>query len=224
MEFFSERLSESVAEMKANYPTFSVGVYPLGTSADAIWEGWIQPIRSLEDLEFLLADLAQNRAVRILPGGEIIHHPNCRRTHQNLAWIKKLKKPDRAFKIKITYGGGKRHPRAFVIDPNIPPEERKHMFGDGAICAYPPWQGVWDWQLNTVADFADQAAIWLVKWNVWQQTGVWLGDEMRHENTFLFFNIKETAQCWCGSGECYGECHRESDARKAFLDLFRKRL
>jgi hypothetical protein len=220
MDFSPERMNESVRAMKANYPTFSVGGRPIGTGAEAVWQGWIQPVRSIENLEFLLADLAQNRAVRILPGGEIIHHPNCQRKHQELQWIKKLKKPDRAFKIKITYGCGSRHPRAFVLNPVIPPEEREHMFGDGAICAYPPWQGVWDWQTHTVAEFTDQVAVWLVKWNVWQQTDVWLGDEMWHDKGFLFFNIKPTEQCWCGSGARYGECHRTRDGRELFQNIF----
>lgn len=219
MNFPSQKLNESVAAMKANYPTFLVGVCPLGTTADAIWQGWIQPIRSLENLEFLLADLAQNRSVRVLSGGEIIHHPNCQRKHPQLSWTKKLKKPDRAFKIKITYGGGSRHPKAYVLDPVIKPDESEHMFGDGSVCAYPPWQGIWDWQTNTVADFTDHIAVWLVKWNVWQQTGVWLGDEMQHGKAFLFFNIKPMEQCWCGSGKEYGACHRVNDARKAFQHL-----
>lgn len=216
MKFSPEKMNESVRAMKEIYPAFQVSGRPIGTGAEAVWQGWIQPIRSFEDLEYLLADLAQNRAVRILSGGEVIHHPNCQRKHPKLSWIKKLKKPDRAFKVKITYGGGSRHPRAFVIDPVIPPHEREHMFADGAVCAYPPWHGVWDWQTNTVADFTDQAAVWLVKWNVWQQTGIWLGEEMRHDKAFLLFNIKPTAQCWCGSGERYGECHRVSDVRSAF--------
>lgn len=216
-------MNESVRAMKDTYPAFQVGGRPIGTGAEAVWQGWMQPIRSLEDLEHLLADIAQNRAVRILPGGEVIHHPNCQRKHPQLTWMKKLKKPDRAFKIKITYGGGSRHPRGFVLDPVIPPEEREHMFADGAVCAYPPWHGVWDWQTNTVADFADQVALWLVKWNVWQQTGVWLGEEMQHNKGFLFFNIKPTEQCWCGSGRQYGGCHRISDARKLFQNLFTSR-
>ena len=213
-------MNESVAAMKANYPSFTVEGRPIGTGAKAIWKGWIQPIRILENLEQLLADIEQNRAVRILPGGEIIHRPDCQRKHPRFPWIKKLKKPDRAFKIKIIYGCGSRHPSAYVLDPVIPPEEREHMFGDGSVCAYPPWQGVWDWQTNTVADFTDQVAVWLVKWNVWQQTDVWLGDEMLHDKAFLFFNIKVTEQCWCGSGKQYGVCHRINDARKAFQNLF----
>lgn len=216
MEFSPEKMNQSVRVMREIYPTFQVGGRPIGTGAEAVWQGWMQPIRSSEDLEYMLADLAQNRSVRILSGGEVIHHPNCHRKHQELSLIKRLKKPDRAFKIKITYGSGRRHPQGFVLDPVIPPEERKHLFADGAICAYPPWHGVWDWQRNTVADFADQVAVWLVKWNVWQQTGVWLGEEMRHDKGFLLFNIKPNEQCWCGSGERYGKCHQASDARRAF--------
>jgi hypothetical protein len=219
MDFSPERMNESVRAMKNYYPAFSVGGRPIGTGAEAVWQGWIQPVCSLEDLELLLADLAQNRPVRVLPGGELIHHPQCLRKHQQIPQLENLRKPDQAFKIKITYGGGSRHPRAFVIDPAIPPKERKHKFADGAICSYPPWQDVWNWQTHTVAEFADQAAIWLVKWNVWQQTGIWLGDEMRHEPAFLFLNIKSEEQCWCASGQQYAECHRKSDADKAFRNF-----
>ena len=213
-------MNASVLALKLNYPSFQVGGRPLGMGAEAVWQGWVQPIRSLEDWSLLVADLAQNRPVRVLPGGEVLHQPNCRRKHPALPWLKQLKKPDKAFKLKIAYGGGIRHPRAFVIKPKIPPEECRHMFGDGAICAYPPWQNVWDWQRNTVAEFADQAAIWLIKWNVWQQTGVWLGDEIRHDKGFLFFNLKADEQCWCGTGKRYDNCHQASDGRSALRSLF----
>lgn len=220
MDFSSERMEASVQAMKADYPTFSVGGRPIGTGAQAVWKGWMQPIRSLDDLELILADIAQNRSVRILQGGEIMHDPLCRRKHQELAWIKKLKKPDRAFRIKITYGGGRQHPRAYVLEPVIPIDRRKHTFGDSAICPYPPWKEVWNWQMHTVSDFADQAAIWLVKWNVWEQTGIWLGDETRHDKAFLYFTIRATEQCWCGSGKNYADCHRASDGRELFEELF----
>ena len=220
MDFSPEKLDASVQAMKLNYPTFSVGGRPIGTGAEAVWKGWIQPIRSLEDLQWILADIEQNRSVRILQGGEVIHDPSCRRKHQELKWIEKLKKPDRAFKIKISYGGGKRHPRGHVIEPLIPIVERKHMFGDNAVCAYSPWENVWNWEAHTVSDFADQVVLWLIKWNVWQQTGVWLGDEMQHGKMFLYFTIAASDQCWCGSGRQYGECHRQEDEREVLRNLF----
>jgi hypothetical protein len=88
----------NVQAMKVNYPAFSVSGRPIGTGREAVWKGWIQPIRSLENLQWILADIAQNRSVRVLQGGEVIHNTRCQRKHQELPWIKKLKKPDKAFK------------------------------------------------------------------------------------------------------------------------------
>lgn len=219
MDFSTERMEASIQAMKLNYPSFSVGGRPIGTGREAVWKGWVQPIRNLENLEWLLADLAQDRLVRILQGGEVTHNPNCNRKHQKLPWINKIKKPDSAFKIKITYGCGSQHPRAYSLDPIIPTTKRKHMFRDGAFCAYPPWDATWQWQIQTVADFMDYVVIWLIKWNVWQQTNVWLGEEMSHDRVFLYFTISPSEQCWCGSGRKYLLCHRTNDEREVLQKM-----
>ena len=221
MDFSPERMEASVQAMKLKYPSFSVGGRPIGTGRDAVWKGWVQPIRDLENLELLLADLAQDRPVRILRGGEVIHNPNCYRKHQKLLWIKKLKKPDTAFKIKITYGCGSLHPRAYSLDPIIPFNKRKHMFRDSAVCAYPTWDTSWNWRIHTVADFMDNVVIWLIKWNVWQQTNVWLGEEMPHDRVFLYFTVAVSDPCWCGSQREYSVCHRADDEREVFQLLNR---
>ena len=220
MSHSPERVEASVQAMRVNYPLFSVGGRPLGTGVDAVWKGWLQPIRTRENLEWILADIAQHRTVRILQNGEVVHDPSCSRKHPDVLGTKKLKKPDQAFKIKIVYSGGKDHPQAYVTDPVIPAEKRKHMFADGAVCAYPPWQNVWDWQKHTVSDFADQTAIWLVKWNVWRETRIWLGGEMQHNKVFLYLTLRPSDQCWCTSGEQYGTCHRMLDEREALQHLF----
>lgn len=141
----------------------------------------------------------------------MIHNPDCQDTHENLSWLSKLKKPDTSYKLKLTYGGGMRHPRAFIIEPLSPRINTKHTFTNGAICSYPPWEEAWNWQNNTVVDFMNHVMIWLVKHTVWRQVHVWLGDEMPHDTSFLFRNINPMQQCWCGSGDSYNNCHLTED-------------
>lgn len=211
MDFSPERLDTSAQAMKIKYPSFSVSGLPIGTGPIAIWKGWIQPIRNRESLELLLSDLANNHPVRVLHSGEIIHKPDCKNQHESLPWLKKLKKPDAAYKLKVTYNGGTQHPKAFIIEPLKHLRELRHIFRDGSICAYPPWEDIWHWQYSTVADFMDHISIWLLKNTVWQQVGLWIGDEMPHNTEFLYNTIKPFEECWCRSGQLYGMCHRESD-------------
>lgn len=211
LKLLPERLRLSVEAMKLYYPSLLFDGRHIITGGETFWKGWVQPLSDeLENLEHILADVDQNRPVQI-KNGEVSHHPACRRNHQSLSWIKKLKKPDQAFNIKIVYDGGKRHPRGYVLQPNIPENKGKHMYKDKAVCAYPPQGNVWNWQTHTVADFTNQFIIWLVKWNVWNQTGYWLGDETSHDKLLLLISISATDQCWCGSGALYGDCHLAAD-------------
>jgi len=106
-----------------------------------------------------------------------------------------------------------------VLQPNIPENKGKHMYKDKAVCAYPPQRNVWDWRTHTVTDFTDQFIIWLVKWNVWNQTGYWLGDETSHDKLLLLISISTIDQCWCGSGALYGDCHLAADELEVTQNL-----
>lgn len=214
-----ERLRVSVEEMKLYYPSLQFDGRQIITGGETFWKGWVQPILDFENLEWILDDIDQNQTIRV-KNGEVSHHPDCRRTHQTFPWIKQIKKPDQAFKIKIAYDGGRRHPRGYVLQPVIFKTEQKHMFGDGAVCAYPPQENVWDWQTHTVANFTDQILIWLIKWNVWKQTQYWIGDETFHSKISLYFLINASEQCWCGSGTDYGICHRSNDRIEVVKEIF----
>lgn len=211
LKLLPERLRFSVEAMKLHYPSLLFDGRHIIIGSATFWKGWVQPLSDeLEDLEMILADIDRNLPVQI-KNGEVSHHPACRRKHQALSWIKKLKKPDQAFNIKIVYDGGKRHPRGYVLQPDIPLNKRKHMYRDSAVCAYPPQRNIWNWQTHTTVDFTDQVVIWLLKWNVWNQTGYWLGSETSHDKLLLLISISATDQCWCGSGTLYGNCHQLAD-------------
>lgn len=145
-------------------------------------------------------------------GGVVEHRPDCVAEHCHHDWMERVKAPYVKYKLEVQYGGGKMHPRAYVRDPVAPLfKRRKHHFNDGALCAYPPWSGVWQWQKDTVAHFMSHAVEWLMKWTIWMQAGVWLGPEMGHEPSFLLREIRPDQECHCGSGNQYGSCHKPED-------------
>lgn len=228
MEGHLARLNASIEAMREYFPEFHLSGLPLGTGPVAVWKGKVWPVQSAEKLEELLDDIYHGRAVQMQAGGVIEHLPDCAGTHCHHEWMEKLVNPFVTFKLEVQYGGGEAHPRAYVRDPAVPLFKRqKHHMSDGALCAYPPWQGVWNWQTDTVVHFMSHATEWLVKWLVWEQARVWPGAEMEHDRGFLLREVKPSQECYCGSGKPYQLCHRPEDethARHEVEEVINKRL
>jgi hypothetical protein len=203
-----QRLDSSIEEMRSFYPQFSLSGLPIGTGALAVWKGVVQPIQSRSGLEYLLDDLARDRSVQVFPGGAVAHSDECGASHVEHQWMEEITNPYVSFRLKVQYGGGVRHPRAYVLQPNFPNLESRHQLGDGALCAYAPWEKVWLWDKHTVVDFMDHVVIWLIKSIVWVQAHIWIGSERSHDADYLLATIEPKAPCWCGSGKQYGDCHR----------------
>lgn len=213
--------------MRLYFPSLSLSGLPLGTGPVAVWKGRVRPIERLAGLEELLDDIEHERPVLMQAGGAIEHRPDCAATHCRHDWMDELSDPFVEYKLEVHYGGGEAHPRAYVREPPVPllVKRRTHHLADGALCAYPPWVGVWQWQRDTVVQFMAHAVEWLVKWTVWAQTRRWLGPEMPHDLGFLLRQIRPEQQCHCGSGRPYGLCHRvpdEAAARESLPPLLRR--
>jgi hypothetical protein len=217
----SGRLDASIKAMADRYPALTLISDGSGASCMAVWEGWLQPIGSLRDFDLIINDLHYNRPIMIGEDGEILHNPRCKGPHDKPSIRKHLKRPNRSFKVRIEHAGGSKHPRAFMLDPVLVRRPGDHTFGDGASCAYPAWEDVWEWQRNTVADFTDHVLVWLMKWNVFDATNgeLWLGHEMNHDSVFLAATVNPNSQCWCGSGKRYAGCHRTGDMLTAEAEL-----
>ena len=204
------RLDASIKDMRLYYPQFSLSGLPIGTGPIAVWRGYVQPIEPCSEVVYLLDDLSQDRPVEILSGGTVRHCNGCCANHEEHDWMEEITNPHLGFELEIQYRGDATHPRAYVLQPDLPPSAWKHRLG-GAICAYAPWERVWQWQKQTVVDFMDHVLIWLIKAIVWLQAHVWIGDERSHSAEYLLQQIEPTAQCWCGSGKQYKSCHRPAD-------------
>jgi hypothetical protein len=213
MKHSGSRLVASIAEMKAFYPQFSLSGSPIGTGSMAVWKGLVQPIQTRSNVVELLDDVSHDRPVEIFPGGHVEHLASCRATHAEHEWMEDISDTCMRFKLELKYGGDAAHPQAFVLEPSLPRSKWKHLFGDGSICPYPPWERVWSWTHHSVVDFMDHVLVWLIKSIVWLQARVWIGKERRHETEYLLARIDPVAQCWCSSGRQYQDCHRPKDER-----------
>lgn len=211
----SSRLDASIEWMQAYYPAFHLSVVETEAGREAIWTGRVQPIRTIDWLEELLDDIHHERPFYILPGGEVLHHPACVTSHTHHGWAEKLPKPYAIYELEVRYGGSRRHPKAYVRDPILPEKKRNHMFGDGSLCPYSPWQQIWRWEDHTVVDYMAHVLGWLIKWTVWDQASIWIGTEVSHDPRFLLRIIGRNESCWCGSEKKYKKCHRPTDEERA---------
>ena len=197
------------------YSSFALEVVDLPKGRMAIWTGEVQPLRTDELLFELLDDIDNDRPVYLPGGGLVIHHPHCLVwKHARREWMRKITEPFITYRLRVKYSGGPAHPRAYVVKPFLWPFKNgqfnwKHNLEDGAICGYAPHQNVWDSKQHTVVHFMSHALIWLVRWTVWDQAGVWLGAEEPHDFYHLLRAIKPEDPCHCASGKNYGDCHRQ---------------
>jgi hypothetical protein len=203
------RLQRSIDAMKTDYPGFNL-VHEAGAFGDvAVWRGLVRPVRQLTSISALLADIEAERPVRVVEG-EIVHHPNCEVTHAAHQLSKRLIYWRTPFELLVKYDGGVADPRCWVVTPPIPFDKRKHVWPDGSICAFLSSEG-WDPDHDDVVDFMGHAAIWVFKWNIYNQTDVWLGREHQGTPDYHLRTLAADDSCWCRSGRRYAYCHRALD-------------
>lgn len=216
MEMENEtRLATGIEAMKEFFPDFSLSFQQNDSKCQAMWLGWVQPIQSADGLIELLDDIHQERPVHVMPGGEIRHKSSCIAIHQQYEWMNRLQGLRVSYELKVLYSGGRAHPKAFVRNLRIPPHGSNHIFQDGSICAYAPWQNVWRWNDDTVVEYLGQVLVWLIKWTIWCQAKVWIGTEVSHYPSELLQSIDRNDECWCGSGKRYKKCHLANDFNRS---------
>lgn len=220
MSLESPLLPPSISAMTERYPSLEFCVEEADGCTIGIWEGWLQPIRTLTELNSIVCDLDEDRPVKINRDSATIEHsPVCDKQHVLHKIFSSIKRPDRSFLVRVEYAGSIAHPQAFLLEPEVTNATRRHIFGENRICAYPPWTDAWQPDKHNVADFTDHVLIWLFKWNTWVETGHWLGSEAGHESLQLYSSIAHDMQCWCGSGKRYGACCRPLDRLRAGLPM-----
>lgn len=214
----AELRKDKIESMRRAYP--SLRVISAEDFGSLVWDGWLQPIRSTDDLDALLDDLDHDRPVDIVRGElyELMHNPECQVVHAKHRLTSEIKEPIRSFRIRVEDFGDRRVPYARVLEPPIPKDERRHSIGADGICAFAPWEHPWDPDVSQIVDFVDHSLIWLFKQTVYSQSKHWLGSEMQHRAEFLLKTIQPTQPCYCGSGKNYEDCHRAANRNEVYGD------
>lgn len=199
--------------MKTHYPDFRLTLEVGEAGEIAVWRGVLQPLKQLTSVSAVLEDVEAERPVRVV-AGEVLHQPYCDVAHGAHPLATRLIYWRTRFEVRVEYDGSIRDPRCWVLTPPIPPDKRRHVWRDGSICAFMSSEG-WYADRDDVVDFMGHAAIWLIKWNLFSQTGVWLGPEHQGTPDYHLRVLTPGDTCWCRSGRPYGKCHRPSDQQMA---------
>ncbi len=215
----SELRQEKIESMRRAYP--SLRVVSSEDIGSLIWEGWLQALRSTDELDALLDDLDNDRPVDIERGDlyELRHDRECQIVHAEHRLKSKINEPIRLFRVRVEDFGDSRVPQARVLEPPIPKNERRHNIGADGICGFAPWEHPWNPDVSQIVDFVDHSLlIWLFKQTVYSQSKHWLGSETPHSTEFLLKTIKPTEPCYCGSGKNYADCHRAANRNALYGD------
>jgi hypothetical protein len=213
-----ENRLKQIASMNRAYPSLHL---VSGENAESIvWEGWLQPVRSFDNPDALLDDLENDREVEIIHGDkiEIVHDSACKHVHNPHRLAGRITSVSDLFKIRIEVPPDGLMPTATILDPPIPPTLRRHTWGENGACPYAPWKYPWNSGSSSVVEFVNHVLIWRFKWNVYSDTGEWLGNEEEHDDAILLKGIKACDQCYCGSGQAYEACHRVVNGKACFGD------
>lgn len=201
----------------------------------------INPSPDTKDLNSVLADLDRGNAVSISTCGKIAHSLNCSiplNDHPVILPRLRLLKTAYSVEIWIQYShDGTQwpiHPKAYIVHPEISLRKysyHPHLSGDvncSWACPISPQDNTWRWEPGSLLKYLDQLAIWILKTEIWVQTGGsaslgrWIGPATSHDPLDCIGSITLGNPCRCGSGKCYSDCHYSQDFNMALLESTRK--
>lgn len=94
----------------------------------------------------------------------------------------------RSYQLKVIYTN-QIPPKIFVTNPVLP-KETKHLYKDKSLCLYKPTNWQWQNDMQFDIDLFPNICTWLYHYEVWCDTGNWLGEEAVHDPPpKLFHNL-----------------------------------
>jgi hypothetical protein len=192
------------------------------------WRGVITPFPAgmpLEETQAIVADLDEDRQVRVMADGVLAHYERCGGKHQPRPEFRLGCVLHESFTIEIAYRRPPGCPIARSIYPRI---DRHHPSGPpphllntiDALCVLFHSDCAWMWGVHGARHYANYTAIWLTKHLAWveaRERGVgieeaWPGSVVVHDPSELRRLLRPGDLCRCGSGKNYGDCCAEGDA------------
>lgn len=182
------------------------------------WAGTLSPLACSADPSGVLAALSEDRHVLIHRSGKLDVDPDDYPEHRSSFVSAAECLRTSTFSLIAVYREPPQHPAVVLLHPEPSWEALQapdtHFWSDGSICPLFPPDGTWSWERpNSMADYLNWVAMWLVKYAYWELTrgrgarGVWLGTSVAHDDVVLLRQTPHDSQCWCGSGREFADCH-----------------
>jgi len=203
--------------MAISYPTwpFRPAIYD-GIPVQ-VWEGLVTPFSDdRAEVLSIIADLDAARDIAIERGGALRHPKSCEAKHTLKDDLEGLMIQPLTYYMVVYQLEPPAHPRVKVVLPEISPlsfQGHPHLYFNGEICTLFPPDGGWDGHRSSLADFLPHASVWLAKHQVWVAMRAssrhprFIGRDDAPHGAYADI-LAPDAQCWCGSGQRYGRCHR----------------
>lgn len=154
------------------------------------------------------------------------HHDDCRASHSVPDALRNRSDYGVVFHLLAHQFAPPIHPKVYAEQPYLGPElfyTQGHINGDGSLCPFFAPDGEWDGIADTFAKYLRVGVSpFLAKHLYWQwvfdATGrsEWPGARGPHgiaEAILESATRSPDAQCRCGSGKPYRECHRDVDRK-----------
>lgn len=224
-EWFPEwEFCESVADREVPMPQGSLKE----TAMVIAWEGRLQPLlQDPDEAVKILSDLANDREVLVVRGGTLKHDEACRASHSVPEPLRNRNDYGVVFQLFAHQFAPPAHPKVYALQPYLGPElfrTQGHVNGDGSLCPFFAPDGEWDGTTDTFARYLRVGvSSLLAKHLYWQwmldATGrnEWPGVRGPHGRAEAMLESiarSASAQCWCGSGKAYSDCHRNLDRER----------
>jgi len=91
-----------------------------------------------------------------------------------------VKKDFSNYLIKVRYSK-KSAPKIFIVTPEIRYKQAPHLYNDSSLCLYKPTLWQWENKMSFTKELFPTICLWLYFYEVWQQTGIWYGEEAKHD-------------------------------------------
>lgn len=195
------------------------------------WRGTITPFlegMDPEAIQAIIADLDEDRPVRVMVDGALAHCDDCGGKHSPRPELRLGRSLAGGFLIEIAYRRPPGCPIARSLSPHIdryhPSGAPPHLLNDiAALCVLFPADGAWVWPRDGAREYANFTAIWLGKHLAWveaRERGVgieeaWPGSVVGHEPSEMPRLLRPKDLCRCGSGRGYSHCCAARDKEAA---------
>lgn len=216
----TERLDRDKASMRCDTYPGARWIPPKYDPSSGYWTVSLRVKPEQGELHRVVNDLEHERTVDMSTNGQILESDTCTADHEVPVDIDAIRHhldsiPD-IWTVMIMYPSSVADPKTWLKPSWWSAKtltRHGHLNSDGSACVFYAPSNAWNPSENTLAQYVDQLAIWILKTEIWVARGAhsqhrgWPGPGQSHDLSVLL-KAPVSSRCQCGSGANYRDCCR----------------